>query len=189
MKFLHMIVMLGVSGVCSAAPLTWTLTNVIYDDGGIVTGSFDYDAETDIYSNVSIQSPEYWEGDWWWAEQNLTEDGQWGGPAAMESRWMDPACFNCENDPVTVITLKYATALTSAGGTVSLIPNVSFFSNGVSDPQSPFYGFPDGFPDWSSNMDRKIVSGTLSAVPVPAAVWLFGSALAGLGWMRRKQTV
>ena len=28
----------------------------------------------------------------------------------------------------------------------------------------------------------------LSAVPIPAAVWLFGSALAGLGWMRRKQT-
>jgi hypothetical protein len=28
-----------------------------------------------------------------------------------------------------------------------------------------------------------------SIVPVPAAVWLFGSALAGLGWMRRKQTV
>ncbi len=27
-----------------------------------------------------------------------------------------------------------------------------------------------------------------SVVPVPAAVWLFGSALAGLGWMRRKQT-
>jgi hypothetical protein len=26
-------------------------------------------------------------------------------------------------------------------------------------------------------------------VPLPAAVWLFGSALAGLGWMRRKQTV
>ena len=28
-----------------------------------------------------------------------------------------------------------------------------------------------------------------TAVPIPAAVWLFGSALAGLGWMRRKQTV
>jgi hypothetical protein len=27
-----------------------------------------------------------------------------------------------------------------------------------------------------------------SMVPVPAAVWLFGSALAGLGWIRRKQT-
>ena len=29
----------------------------------------------------------------------------------------------------------------------------------------------------------------VSAVPVPAAVWLFGSALVGLGWLRRKQTV
>jgi hypothetical protein len=27
-----------------------------------------------------------------------------------------------------------------------------------------------------------------SVVPIPAAVWLFGSALAGLGWVRRKQT-
>ena len=27
----------------------------------------------------------------------------------------------------------------------------------------------------------------MSVVPVPAAVWFFGSALAGLGWMRRKQ--
>ena len=26
----------------------------------------------------------------------------------------------------------------------------------------------------------------VTAVPVPAAVWLFGSALAGLGWIRRK---
>ena len=27
---------------------------------------------------------------------------------------------------------------------------------------------------------------SLQAVPLPAAVWLFGSALAGLGWLRRK---
>jgi hypothetical protein len=30
---------------------------------------------------------------------------------------------------------------------------------------------------------------TAAVVPIPAAAWLFGSALAGLGWMRRKQTV
>jgi len=29
----------------------------------------------------------------------------------------------------------------------------------------------------------------LTTVPIPGAVWLFGSALAGLGWMRRKQAV
>jgi len=27
-----------------------------------------------------------------------------------------------------------------------------------------------------------------SVVPIPASVWLFGSALAGLGWLRRKQS-
>jgi len=28
-----------------------------------------------------------------------------------------------------------------------------------------------------------------AAVPIPAAVWLFGSALAGLGWVRRKSVI
>jgi hypothetical protein len=28
-----------------------------------------------------------------------------------------------------------------------------------------------------------------NVVPIPAAVWLFGSALGGLGWMRRRKTV
>jgi hypothetical protein len=40
-------------------------------------------------------------------------------------------------------------------------------------------------------LDNIVVSGdfAVSAVPIPAAAWLFGSALAGLGWMRRKQTI
>ena len=37
-------------------------------------------------------------------------------------------------------------------------------------------------------VDGAINGVIVSAVPIPAAVWLFGSALAGLGWMRRKQT-
>jgi hypothetical protein len=36
----------------------------------------------------------------------------------------------------------------------------------------------------SATLDNIVVS----AVPIPAAVWLFGSALAGLGWMRRKKS-
>jgi hypothetical protein len=35
--------------------------------------------------------------------------------------------------------------------------------------------------------DGAAYSGTISAVPLPAAAWLFGSALLGLGAMRRKQ--
>ena len=36
---------------------------------------------------------------------------------------------------------------------------------------------------------REASTTAYPAVPIPAAVWLFGSALAGLGWLRRKQTV
>jgi len=43
----------------------------------------------------------------------------------------------------------------------------------------PTYSFPGQL------LDNVVVS---SVVPIPAAVWLFGSALAGLGWMRQKKT-
>lgn len=36
---------------------------------------------------------------------------------------------------------------------------------------------------------EQIASGTLSAVPVPAAAWLFGSALVGLAGVGRKRSV
>ncbi|MBT8131510.1 MAG: VPLPA-CTERM sorting domain-containing protein [Gammaproteobacteria bacterium] len=56
---------------------------------------------------------------------------------------------------------------------------------------TPFYGHVDGWDD-ESILATQITERTLqwaagaSVVPLPAAVWLFGSALAGLGWLRRK---
>ena len=38
-------------------------------------------------------------------------------------------------------------------------------------------------------LNPRIDNVSANVVPIPAAVWLFGSALAGLGWMRRKQAV
>jgi hypothetical protein len=45
-------------------------------------------------------------------------------------------------------------------------------------------GLDTGVYTWSWAGD----SVTLNVVPIPAAVWLFGSALGWLGWMRRKQS-
>jgi hypothetical protein len=42
----------------------------------------------------------------------------------------------------------------------------------------------DGDTDTKVQFDNIVVT----AVPVPAAIWLFGSALAGMGWMRRRKT-
>ena len=38
------------------------------------------------------------------------------------------------------------------------------------------------------NTSAYLAADNFSVVPVPAAVWLFGSALAGLGWMRRRRS-
>jgi len=42
--------------------------------------------------------------------------------------------------------------------------------------------------DWNLSSDGTLTYGDVSAVPVPAAVWLFGSGLVGLvGIARRKK--
>lgn len=42
-------------------------------------------------------------------------------------------------------------------------------------------GVPGGFQGYGMSVDNVVVN----VVPIPAAVWLFGSALLGLGWLRR----
>lgn len=61
---------------------------------------------------------------------------------------------------------------------------------------TPFYAHPDGYGDETAlgiqltenTLQWAAGAGSLTVVPVPAAVWLFGSALAGLGWCRRRQS-
>ncbi len=44
-------------------------------------------------------------------------------------------------------------------------------------------------PFWNYNANFDVISMTVTSVPVPAAVWLFGSGLLGLfGWGRRRST-
>jgi hypothetical protein len=40
----------------------------------------------------------------------------------------------------------------------------------------------------NGELSYQVRGSVVSVVPIPAAVWLFGSALAGLGWMRRRKT-
>lgn len=40
--------------VAQAMPVTWTLSGVTFAGGGTASGSFDFDADLDRYSNVAI---------------------------------------------------------------------------------------------------------------------------------------
>jgi hypothetical protein len=41
----------------------------------------------------------------------------------------------------------------------------------------------------SADSGNAVLSLNVTAVPIPAAVWLFSSALGGLGWMRRRRAI
>jgi hypothetical protein len=151
----------------NAAPVTWTVDSLLFSDGGSAYGSFTYDENTNLYSDIDITTLES-DGRGSANYQQLVEASGSGdnflnvvGPGAGGLRGLG---------------LFFGSSLTNTGGTVAI-------DAGSED-------FCDDNSCWPPDQTiRAVVSGSVSAVPIPAAAWLFGSALAGLGWLRRKQPV
>jgi hypothetical protein len=154
-----------------AAVLTWTLEDVTFEDGTEVTGTFDYDADINAYSNWYLQT-----------QTGFITGFNYnpGNSAASESYSTHLEIYNVYGYPdiERIFMLDFASLLTNAGGTVEIATYIYCY-HGTSSCEGDFIEY----------KARRISGGRVSAVPIPAAVWLFGSALAGLGWMRRKQTV
>jgi hypothetical protein len=88
----------------------------------------------------------------------------------------------------------------NSGNTIEIIVTGGSGTATFQGPTAEFYGFSDSLGLTSIAFHNLGTLGlvanysfdnvtTASAVPIPAAVWLFGSALVGLGWMRRRKTV
>jgi hypothetical protein len=176
---------------------------------------FIYDDVLDITwtQNASINGADTWENQLAWADgysQTHSVYGtfdDWRLPTTLQP---DPSCSN-EN-----IAGSYGYNCT--GSEMGHLYNVDGAQLGLFTSLYNLNGlywsssFPELYPDLASDfqfinssgegvgyqgLNSKgrlsyalgVMDGDIAAVPVPAAVWLFGSALAGLGWMRRKQTV
>lgn len=152
-----------------ASPVQWTLNNVTFADGKTLQGTFTYDADTGQYSNVLMSA-----SDLPWILYSDTYQGPFHVlNEANGSATNLYAKTRYDSYPVTILNLYFDTALTNAGGVVSFLAssNESTYGNLSQPPLAT----------------RYIVSGNVSAVPLPAAVWLFASALAGLGWTRHRR--
>ena len=165
MRSLISIFALLVSMTTNAAPVIWTIDSLLFDDGGTGSGTFSYDASTNTYSNIDI----------------ITTAGiDFGGAAYLSVAYFAPndsdflAAIVYPAEGAPALELTFAAPLTNAGGTIA----IDGLGESLCGPECMY----------PTVRLRDITSGQISAVPVPAAAWLFGSALAGLGWLRRKQS-
>ena len=182
-----------------AAPITWQLDNVTFASAqtqgtgpfdGTATGSFTYDASTNTYSNVNITTT----GSGYWGTDNCGDSALCGTYIRATDLYSTLSATSLQatptaSDPVNAvgyygISMQFAgSGLTNAGGIVDLYTAGGTDGEGICataacDPTGA--GAVSAF--------RGFSGGSVSAVPIPAAAWLFGSAILGLlGIARRKK--
>jgi hypothetical protein len=154
------------SAMAHASPVTWTLENVLFEDGGTAYGSYTYDADINAFTNLSITT----------TTGSIISLGQ-----TYTTGCYYIYCGDLDDTVAAGILGSFAPIfgfvldgpMTNNGGSHQLLIGPCQLSCEFEEDGETF---------------RNVISGSVSAVPIPAAVWLFGSALAGLGWLRRRQT-
>lgn len=103
------------SGIVSAAPLTWSLSGVTFNDGATASGNFDYDASTNTYTLGTIT-----------VAAGVLPAATFDASNSYEGSLSQGAHF-VMFDLSRYIQLKFASSLTNAGGTVSLLTGVNSY--------------------------------------------------------------
>lgn len=146
----------------NAAPVGPPVTYLLdgtFSDGGTLTGSFTFQAD-----NCSPACSTYTD-----IVLTTTSGTEFAGfTYTPENQNTGGTFISAAASPLT-LTINFAESLWSGSSVIAISSGQEYSS--------------------ATKGQRTIVSGTLTAVPLPAAVWLLASALAGLGWLRRKQTV
>ncbi|MEM6681223.1 MAG: VPLPA-CTERM sorting domain-containing protein [Pseudomonadota bacterium] len=154
----------------NAASITWTLQDVTFNDGGVATGSFDYDALRNTYSNINIEGP----GLFFDFPLTYTFVSPGSTGTNLVARTAPPG-----EDFFSFLNLNFDEALTDLGGTINLVPALTsqgrcsdlFCRRRISGP--------------------GIVSGAVfapvSAIPIPGAAWMMPSGLGAAGLLARRR--
>jgi hypothetical protein len=160
--FLFLAALLLASAKAQAAPVFWTLDGVTFADGATASGSFVFDADTLVYSDIDV----------------TTTDGPVlsGTSYEFEHTTFPTAATRlivADSLPLAIgvhaMNLTFADALTNAGGVVALS---GFGIEGLCT--SAFCGGVDPF--------RNVAAGSVRGTPVPepAAIVLLAAGLCAL---------
>jgi len=202
-KSLASCVLLLVSLTAQAALVDWELNNIQMLDPGLdlhlVTGGFSYDADTLAVSDVGF-SADPLSSVGYVADLHYGIDVTGDGSSIVFTETALASVAELNTYTGVAMLFGFVDALTNSGGVTTLLEGDGPGPITLLDNPSVLSGCQNGIDNcqftlgvYTSVDYQGLVynGGTLvgSAVPIPAAVWLFGSALAGLGWMRRKQTI
>lgn len=168
------VLLCGASLAC-AAPVTWQLSGVTFDDGTSASGSFSYDAGTDTVLSYSISVNQG-------TLPAFTYTGSSASNTCLHIATGNGVCNTNDapnelylgaGDGSQFLELYLASALTDAGGSVAVM---------ASDPFQSYEMAPDDY-DY-----RLVTGGSVSSVPEPASLALMGIAFTGMvGAARRRK--
>ena len=171
-----------------AAVITYHLQDVVFNDGGTASGSFDFDTETNAFSNVNIVTTA---GSVLGGTVHDRQVFEYEGEKAAYFTDFDlEAAFNSDDPDFTGASLFYASRSAIGSGTFSElgVEAVVAFSdldeylclNADCSESSIRYAYGGSF---------SFVTYDLAEVPIPAALPLFLTGLAGLGFAKRRKRV
>ena len=172
------VILVGVTQSASAIPVQWTLNSWNLDGGGTATGSFVYDVDVGTngtFSNVNITST--------LGPSSFTFAGGNADANNLEFFMLDPGSDDLTFTEVLLAQIGGGGMTNAGGGPLFVLTEKD--NNPLSSQST------------CDNADCTTVSDpvfltsgniTGTVVPVPAAMWLFGSGLLGLvGMARRKK--
>jgi hypothetical protein len=160
--FLLSVVFLSFSA--NASPLMWEFRDAFFDDGGSLSGTFVWDAETVTASSIEITTTggAVFGG--------LSYDTCQGGQCTSEINSQSPRFIFTGGS--SALFVEVDGPLTDSGGHLDIVTGTCAQS----------------CENWGIGLSRNVISGQISAVPVPAAVWLMISAVGGLLALGRRST-
>jgi len=160
------------------AIVDWQLNGVTFSDGGIATGDFSFDSSTSLMVSFNISTSG--------GNTNNLPPTVYSSSNPNDHGSMSLFAPPYPNDAIGMRDVSQSTPLDPLGIDRILMMR---FENTLSTPSAynaiftgvNQYGIHPSMECFDCSPYRIITGGYVSAVPIPAAIWLFGSAVVCLG--------
>lgn len=162
------------TGAAQAIPLTWNLVDVVFEDESTASGSFDYDADSNTFSNIYITTGA---GNTY-EDVNPYSSGN-GGLISLVSE------IPVVEGVTQALLFDLDGAMTNLGGTIDILPGST--GGGPLSLEGTCVSGQTTIPCASVGSRIFVLSGqiTTAQVPAPATLALLLIGLVGLGFRKK----